>query len=531
MSPHLTTPHNLSPRHLRCVWLQAAAKEGADGRGSTEAAYRPAGTPWPGHKMQARRAAKEASLSPGGPPPGTPGSPQGAAGSAQGAAQGAAEEALLRAAGKKLDEAVRLAVASALLELELAVLDGGARVTAARQEEAARKAAEEAAQTLELPVNVASNAGEAAKQAALRGWAEKTASWRAAACSGAKLRAASTQGQAAAAAVIAATKVVIEKNMPPLEEHLRTIVHDNCAAAVRQLRGAKAATRAAAAEKAPAVTAALAAAIDNVTLQFTSGLRATVPSAVATQVGSVQVQRLCAQAVASRCKKLRAAHPEADIAARLWEEVSMSAKLQQQLASSGDSLQTFLSDLLKGAAKLQLPAHLLDFVASRIASHLDPYIDGDVTTPAHEASRGTSPMLPWLQRLYKEQHGRPLPVPAEVVLTQYVVHGIARANATHCFGDLMMGQGRLPVAPYEQDAHFVALGRALRGAILKDFGAEASTIQGAQVTETIIEELAREHSRLLYLQQQVMGNALADANRLGEVGRKDEMKRIFGIDM
>ena len=29
----------------------------------------------------------------------------------------------------------------------------------------------------------------------------------------------------------------------------------------------------------------------------------------------------------------------------------------------------------------------------------------------------------------------------------------------------------------------------------------------------------------------VMGNALAEANRLGEVGRKDEMKRIFGIEM
>ena len=122
-------------------------------------------------------------------------------------------------------------------------------------------------------------------------------------------------------------------------------------------------------------------------------------------------------------------------------------------------------------------------------------------------------------------------MPAELVLTQYVVHGIARSNTTHCFGDLMMGQGRLPVAPYEQDAHYVALGKGLRAALLKDFGPEASTIQGAQVTETIIEELSREHSRLLYLQQHVMGNALAEANRLGEVGRKDEMKRIFGIDM
>ena len=37
----------------------------------------------------------------------------------------------------------------------------------------------------------------------------------------------------------------------------------------------------------------------------------------------------------------------------------------------------------------------------------------------------------------------------------------------------------------------------------------------------------REHSRLLFLQQQIFSNHLAEANRLGEVGRKDEMKRIW----
>ena len=51
------------------------------------------------------------------------------------------------------------------------------------------------------------------------------------------------------------------------------------------------------------------------------------------------------------------------------------------------------------------------------------------------------------------------------------------------------------------------------------------------MTPQLVEELAREHSRLLFLQQQVLGNSLAEANRLGEVGRKDEMKRIFGIEM
>ena len=112
-----------------------------------------------------------------------------------------------------------------------------------------------------------------------------------------------------------------------------------------------------------------------------------------------------------------------------------------------------------------------------------------------------------------------------------MVHAISRSNTTHCFGELLMGQGRLPVAPYEQDAHFAALGKALNVAVLRDFGPDHCTIQGLPVGAGLVEQMAREHSRLLFLQQQLFGNHLAEANRLGEVGRKDEMKRIFNIDM
>ena len=114
---------------------------------------------------------------------------------------------------------------------------------------------------------------------------------------------------------------------------------------------------------------------------------------------------------------------------------------------------------------------------------------------------------------------------------RYVVHAIARSNTTHCFGELLMGQGRLPVPPYEQDAHFAALGKALNIAVLRDFGPENCTIQGVPVSVALVEQMAREHSRLLFLQQQIFSNHLAEANRLGEVGRKDEMKRIFNIDI
>ena len=169
-------------------------------------------------------------------------------------------------------------------------------------------------------------------------------------------------------------------------------------------------------------------------------------------------------------------------------------------------------------------------MTAHIARHLDPYVDGEVTSPANE--RGTSPLLPWLQARYAEEHGGAhLPVPPELVLAQYVVHAISRSNTTHCFGELLMGQGRLPVAPYEQDAHFAALGKALNVAVLRDFGPDHCTIQGLPVGAPLVEQMAREHSRLLFLQQQLFGNFLAEANRLGEVGRKDEMKRIFNIDM
>ena len=78
---------------------------------------------------------------------------------------------------------------------------------------------------------------------------------------------------------------------------------------------------------------------------------------------------------------------------------------------------------------------------------------------------------------------------------------------------------------------FLTLGKALNVAVLRDFGPEHCTIQGLPVGAPLVEQMAREHSRLLFMQQQLMGNFLAEANQLGEAGRKEEMKRIFNIDM
>ena len=47
----------------------------------------------------------------------------------------------------------------------------------------------------------------------------------------------------------------------------------------------------------------------------------------------------------------------------------------------------------------------------------------------------------------------------------------------------------------------------------------------------MVEELAKEHSNRLFADHQKNAERLAEANRVGEIGRKEEMKRIFGIDI
>ena len=50
-------------------------------------------------------------------------------------------------------------------------------------------------------------------------------------------------------------------------------------------------------------------------------------------------------------------------------------------------------------------------------------------------------------------------------------------------------------------------------------------------TAQVIEELAKTHSDRLFYDHQRNAERLAEANRVGEIGRKEEMKRIFGIEI
>ena len=82
-----------------------------------------------------------------------------------------------------------------------------------------------------------------------------------------------------------------------------------------------------------------------------------------------------------------------------------------------------------------------------------------------------------------------------------------------------------------QARHCKALGVALEKAIERDFGKQLSKIQGVAISAALIEDLARQHSDRLFVDHQKNAERLAEANRVGEIGRKEEMKRIFGIEI
>ena len=123
-----------------------------------------------------------------------------------------------------------------------------------------------------------------------------------------------------------------------------------------------------------------------------------------------------------------------------------------------------------------------------------------------------------------------------------------------------MGQGRLPIPEHELEVHLGALGSALADGVKRDFG-DGAAVRGMRVSVGLVENLARGHAQvshyrprlpspphptctldasplpltppaqLLYANYQQMSERLNEANASGEINRKAEMKRIFGIDI
>jgi len=320
--------------------------------------------------------------------------------------------------------------------------------------------------------------------------------------------------------------------MPPLTAHLRTIIKDGIAASVRQLQarattGGTPADEAAARAKSTSVMNTLDAAVGNVRQQFVVGLQASVPPGVAASLGKGLLDSLCESAVTWRCEKLRTLASVEEVTARVWEEVAIVQDFIGGVSKAGP--QPWLLSLLLHEATVALPEELEDYISTHIARHLDPYIDGDVTCAAEE--RGTSPLYQKLVASFERDFGRELPAPAELLLALYLRHGIGKANAYQCFSDLVMGQGRLPLMGEGHAKHCKALGVALEKAVEKDFGTAHTKIQGVPISASLIEDLAKQHADRLFFDHQKNAERLAEANRLGEIGRKEEMKRIFGIDI
>ena len=366
------------------------------------------GTPIPGHV-------------PGLAAQGTPGVDSAAGGKADGALP-----PRLAAITRKVDSAVGEGVACALLKIALqeSTLDESGKAKGEKaQSDAVKAEAAAAAASAGAAKAIATASGEQVPPAEKAQWQSKLQALQAGAATGAAYAEAMARAPAWVSAIVASVSVVIDQNTPPLTAALHTILKDGIAAAVRSLQarattGGAAADEAAAKAKAEGVMNTLSAAVDNVRGQFVVGLRSSVPQATAAQLGKPLLDTMCELAVTERCVRLRQLATQADITARIWEEVAIVQDFISNVSKTGP--QPWLQQLLNQSAIVQLPEPLAAYIESHIAVHLDPYIDGEITSPEEE--RGTSPMFKLLCEAYERDHGRELPAPPEVVLALYVRH-------------------------------------------------------------------------------------------------------------
>ena len=98
------------------------------------------------------------------------------------------------------------------------------------------------------------------------------------------------------------------------------------------------------------------------------------------------------------------------------------------------------------------------------------------------------------------------------------------------FGVHIPGLGRQPISPPEQDRHVKLLCAAIIDAVNRDFPPDQRQLSPAlpQLTPQVLQEVAKEHLRSIFLHQNELGQALAIANRDGEEARRQERLRIWG---
>ena len=139
------------------------------------------------------------------------------------------------------------------------------------------------------------------------------------------------------------------------------------------------------------------------------GLRSALSPSVAAQAGAAVVAKMCEEAVKARCAPLLALASVDDVALRIYHSVSVMHTFSAEVTKSGAA--GWLASLLCGRVTLDLPPDLHTFVTTAIARHLDPYIDGEVLSPADEAPEARdTPLLGRMQAEDSAKMGHDLPV-------------------------------------------------------------------------------------------------------------------------
>ena len=249
----------------------------------------------------------------------------------------------------------------------LAVLE--ARLTAGgRPEHEAALAAASAAAAQMLATPPPDNDTRAA-------WVRYAASVQRAPAECAAVREALHQSAGWADDVLSGADAVVDANLPQLREHLRSVLNDNTATAVRDLQaraavgGGAGVSEPAAADAASRVLASIRAAVGSVEEQFTVGLLAALEGSAATTCPEALRRRLCARTVARRCEKLAELLSHAELSARVLDEVrvggsALAASFSAMLARAGG--RAWLERFVLGQAEVGAPEELAEFIATQV---------------------------------------------------------------------------------------------------------------------------------------------------------------------
>lgn len=198
------------------------------------------------------------------------------------------------------------------------------------------------------------------------GWGEEVGGARESVLRGQPLKSALAEAARAAEAIHAAVGIVVEPNVPPLMEHVRTVVEDKCAAAVRALqregREGGGVTESRAMLAAREVFGAVGARISRSEGQFVEGLCEGVSPGVRHALGEDLLLTLCEQAVGQVCAGVRQMVSEEELHARIWEEVEVGQSFVSAVSEKGG--QQWLCEVLLGSVTVQMPSVLYDFICT-----------------------------------------------------------------------------------------------------------------------------------------------------------------------